>query len=198
MTLELGSTGKKIIHKAQLLLQERGYQFFSFQDLADSVGIRKASVHHYFKSKEELARMMIVDYRVRLQAWADEIDSRSMNHRQKLQAYFEMFSALSKNGKNVCPGGSLLLDWNNFSKSIQGELQELLKLHHRWLTKLLEEAIALKASPLKSSEISGHVLLIGSSIQGGLQLARANVDSEKFLRQLFKQIDRITFERTDL
>jgi hypothetical protein len=31
-----------------MLIQTRGYSAFSYQDVADSLGIRKASIHYHF------------------------------------------------------------------------------------------------------------------------------------------------------
>ena len=36
------------------MVQDRGLNAVSFQDLADAVGLRKPSVFHHFKNKEEL------------------------------------------------------------------------------------------------------------------------------------------------
>lgn len=189
----VNQTAKKLIQKAQLLLQERGYQFFSFQDLADSVGIRKASVHHYFKTKDELARMMIVDYQQRLQLWIANIDAKAANPRHKLHAYFELFSDISRAGKSVCPGGSLLLDWNNFSKAVRVELQKLVDLHRLWVIGVLEDNIKNKGSRIQKEHVAAHALMIGASIQGALQIARASEEPAKVLNSIFKHIDRATF-----
>ncbi|MEZ4816212.1 MAG: TetR/AcrR family transcriptional regulator [Bdellovibrionota bacterium] len=193
MSLGLGLTAKKIINKAQVLLQERGYQFLSFQDLADSVGIRKASVHHHFKTKEDLARVMVLDYRKRLEAWIAALDSQSLDPRAKLRAYFEMFAEISRSGKSVCPGGSLLLDWNNFSKPVRIELQGLIDCHRSWLVTLLEESIKARELKISKDKVAAHALFIGASIQGGLQLARASDNPEKVLKSIFRQIEAATF-----
>ncbi len=196
MNSGIGQTGKKIVQKAQQLLQERGYQYFSFQDLADAMGIRKASVHYYFRSKEDLAESMIIDYRTRLEKWAQALEAKELKPQDKLRAYFEVFLDLSRSGKSVCPGGSLLLDWNNFSKPIQSQLQGLLAQHHKWLQTLLEEAIQQKCSRISKEDVKAHVILIGSSLQGGLQIARANRDPEGLLKIIFKHIEQLTFKVT--
>ena len=36
------------------MVQDRGLNAVSFQDLADAVGLRKPSVFHHFRNKEEL------------------------------------------------------------------------------------------------------------------------------------------------
>ncbi len=187
-----GQTERKILLKAQQLLQERGYQFFSFQDLADSVGIRKASVHHYFKTKEELAGRMVADYTVRIETWFAEIDSKKLKPKQKLLKYFDLFREMSCNGKNVCPGGSLLLDWNNFSKPNRAELQKMMSVHYQWLIRLLKDAALENLTKLSATEIPIHATLIGASLQGGLQIARASPDPEKVLNKIFKHIAVIT------
>jgi len=187
-----GPTEGKILLKAQQLLQERGYQFFSFQDLADSVGIRKASVHHHFKTKDKLAERMVADYMLRIETWFAEIDSKKLKPKKKLLAYFNLFRELSCNGKNVCPGGSLLLDWHNFSKPIRAELRKMISLHHLWLIRLLKDAALENATKLNAKEIPIHATLIGASLQGGLQIARASPDPEKVLHKIFKHIEAIT------
>ena len=48
-------TRDKILNSAQRLIQTRSFHGFSFQDIADEVGIRKASLYHYFASKDDVA-----------------------------------------------------------------------------------------------------------------------------------------------
>ena len=44
----------EILDVAEELLLSRGYCAFSYQDIADRLGIRKASLHHHFATKEDL------------------------------------------------------------------------------------------------------------------------------------------------
>ena len=44
----------KIIHAARELFREKGYAGASMQDLADEVGLRKASLYMRFPNKESL------------------------------------------------------------------------------------------------------------------------------------------------
>ena len=43
-----------ILLAAKDLIQQRGVNGVSFQEISDAVGIKKASLYHYFSSKEEL------------------------------------------------------------------------------------------------------------------------------------------------
>ena len=44
-----------LLAEAEILVRGRGYSGFSYADLADAVGIRKASIHHHFPTKTDLA-----------------------------------------------------------------------------------------------------------------------------------------------
>jgi TetR/AcrR family transcriptional repressor of nem operon len=50
---------QKILEVAEQMVQDRGLNAVSFQDLADAVGLRKPSVFHHFKNKEELTLALI-------------------------------------------------------------------------------------------------------------------------------------------
>ena len=45
---------------AQHLVQTRGYHAFSYADIAEEVGSRKASIHYYFPSKTDLGKALCV------------------------------------------------------------------------------------------------------------------------------------------
>lgn len=50
---------EKLLDTAESLVQSRGLNGVTFQDLADAVGLRKPSVFHHIKNKEELALSLI-------------------------------------------------------------------------------------------------------------------------------------------
>ncbi|MGR7122804.1 TetR/AcrR family transcriptional regulator, partial [Klebsiella aerogenes] len=48
------STYDSLLDLADTLIQENGYQGFSYADLASKLGIRKASIHYHFPAKTDL------------------------------------------------------------------------------------------------------------------------------------------------
>lgn len=50
---------EKLLDAAESLVQSRGLNAVTFQDLADAVGLRKPSVFHHIKNKEELTLALI-------------------------------------------------------------------------------------------------------------------------------------------
>jgi TetR/AcrR family transcriptional repressor of nem operon len=57
------NTYDAILDCARGLIVAGGYNGFSYADIADVVGIRKASIHHHFPSKVDLVKALVVRYR---------------------------------------------------------------------------------------------------------------------------------------
>ncbi|MCK5047690.1 MAG: TetR/AcrR family transcriptional regulator, partial [Candidatus Heimdallarchaeota archaeon] len=58
-------TRERIIENARELMLTKGFNGFSFNEIAGKVGIRKASIFHYFVSKEKLGVELIKNDRER-------------------------------------------------------------------------------------------------------------------------------------
>jgi TetR/AcrR family transcriptional repressor of nem operon len=58
-------TADRILDVAERLIQTRGYHAFSYADVSEAVGIRKAGVHYHFPSKDDLGRAVAARYRAR-------------------------------------------------------------------------------------------------------------------------------------
>ena len=61
-------TAQQILDLAETLIQTRGYSAFSYQDIADRLGIRKASIHYHFPSKTDLGIAVVDRYAARFGA----------------------------------------------------------------------------------------------------------------------------------
>jgi TetR/AcrR family transcriptional repressor of nem operon len=54
-----GDTKTSILDAAQALIQRGGANAMSYQHISDAIGIRKASIHHHFPTKEVLLEAVI-------------------------------------------------------------------------------------------------------------------------------------------
>jgi len=61
-TKQRSETAEQILDLAETLIQTRGYSAFSYQDIAEALGIRKASIHYHFPSKTDLGVAVIDRY----------------------------------------------------------------------------------------------------------------------------------------
>ena len=64
-------TANRILDVAERLVQLRGYNAFSYADVAKAVGIRKASLHYHFATKGDLGLALVEDLAAHLGGRAD-------------------------------------------------------------------------------------------------------------------------------
>src|SRR3989440_4221387 len=80
-------TASRILDVAERLVQIRGYNGFSYADVASELGISKASLHYHFPGKAELGEALIGRYASRFADALEEIDRRGGEAPAKLDAY---------------------------------------------------------------------------------------------------------------
>ncbi len=56
------NTSTRILDAAERLVQERGFNGFSYADIADELGVSKAALHYHFAGKAELGETLILRY----------------------------------------------------------------------------------------------------------------------------------------
>ena len=66
-----GDTKERIMAAARLTVQDRGYSGLSFRELAKEVGIKSASIHHYFPTQGELGGALADRYTSDFAAYLD-------------------------------------------------------------------------------------------------------------------------------
>ena len=85
------ATRDALLRQAEYLIRTRGYAAFSFADLAQGCGIRKASVHHYFPRKEDLAATLVGDHIAHFQETLEAISRTDIQTQARLTAYAHLF-----------------------------------------------------------------------------------------------------------
>src|ERR1700712_4539410 len=85
------NTAIQIRESAHDLIAERGYFGFSYADLAEVVGIRKASIHHHFPTKTDLAIALLRSYEERYGVALQAILAGTDDGMARLRAYAGMY-----------------------------------------------------------------------------------------------------------
>src|SRR5262245_18823802 len=86
-------TKTRILDAAQDLVQRLGANGMSYQHVSDAVGIRKASIHYYYPTKELLIEALLERYSSYFLALVDEIVNGREDGRTKLLRYISLFEA---------------------------------------------------------------------------------------------------------
>ena len=132
-----GDTAARILDVAQELFQTRGYNGISYQDISDRVGIRKASIHHHFASKADLAVALVRRYRACWKEFLKDIDKAVSDPVMKLDRYVEPFRATVAAGDRACLCGVLGAEFASLTAPVQHEITRFFKDNEAWLAKLL-------------------------------------------------------------
>jgi len=179
-------TRSTLIHEATLLLRSRGYSGFSYADLAKRVGIRKASIHHHFPSKEDLGVALVESYseeflRALADIWARGGDAPSM-----ITEYFDLYRESLRQGL-ACLCGMLASEVEIAPAPVAKGVAQFMRANRQWLSRVISRGI-------DQGQIAGHwqaddaaeVLLNVS--QGALLVARASDESSGFDRAVQAQL----------
>lgn len=171
------STRDQILKIARNYLQRLGFNAFSFQMIADELGIRKPSLYHHFASKEELGLVIIEQYKRRFERWIQSVQGEEPM--KKLKQYFLIFENFSMDDEKLCPIGALSMDIHNIPESMRTSIRELSQMHHDWLKKVIKEGIK-KGEFISHLEVGTMTTLVMSTLQGTLLLSRIQQDPKLF------------------
>src|ERR1039458_1202955 len=100
------NTADRMLDVAERLVQVRGFNGFSYADIARELGITKASLHYHFPGKAELGEALIHRYAARFGEALTEIDRDIAGPRAKLDAYVAIYSNVLSEGR-MCLCGIL-------------------------------------------------------------------------------------------
>lgn len=126
------STRSELLRAAELLLRTKGYAAFSYADLADEVGIKKASIHHHFPTKEGLSIAIVDSYLFRFNKSLAQINQESVDVVVRLRAFSAFFSESSKNGMlPLC--GALAAELSVLPDRLKALTKTFFEIHLAWL-----------------------------------------------------------------
>lgn len=172
-------TADQILDLAEMLIQTRGYTAFSYQDIADAMGIRKASIHYHFPSKSDLGVSVIERYSNRFGAALDEIAGQeSTSSMSMLDHYVEPYVRFSKTPDQVCLSGALAGEILALPDDMRQWVDRFFEWHQSWLARILKRGaesgeFTLNAAPEKMARF-----LFGA-LQGALLVKRTTGDTSQ-------------------
>jgi TetR/AcrR family transcriptional repressor of nem operon len=175
------TTSKKIeiLDIAQEAIQKRGYNAFSYADLAEAVGIRKASIHHYFPGKADLGLAVIRRYRESFGQLLNTIDSTEKNGLVKIKRYAKLYEEVLLDGR-LCLCGMLATDIETLPKPLKNEIRKFFTDNINWLARIIRSQQPAKAITEKRLlEIASMII---STLQGATNVAKALDDHGYFTR----------------
>ncbi len=164
-------TRSRILEIAQPLLQQRGFNGFSYRHLAEALGIKTAAVHYHFPSKTDLGVELAAELRRGFQAWAADVDARIKSPSARLDAFFEMHRHFLEE-EVASPFGVLEAEYGSLPDRMRHGVRSLASEVHGWVARTLRQG--LDAGELAfPGDADDQAIVLGATVQGALYLARA-------------------------
>jgi len=133
-------TAERVMDAAEALIQQRGYGGFSYDDVAQAVGIRKPSVHHHFRTKAELVTELAHRYTQRFESALVAIDIARSQPLARLRAYVRLFSRTYANDGRLCVCGMLGAEADALPAGVADAVEAFFRLNLTWLAAAFRDA----------------------------------------------------------
>lgn len=177
---ESSSTATRILDIAERLVQTRGFDGFSYADVASELEVTPASLHYHFRGKAELGEALIRRYRTTFAAALDAIDASGAPAPQKLESYARIYADVLRRGR-MCLCGMLAAGYDTLPSSMRDEVLRFLDDNERWLVRVLEQGMAEGTLAFTGAAAIVAQSII-SALEGALLVARPYGDVERFER----------------
>jgi TetR/AcrR family transcriptional repressor of nem operon len=171
-------TRSRILDIAERLVQRRGFNGFSYADVASELGVSKASLHYHFAGKAELGEALIERYAARFAEALDEIDGRGGDAPVKLDAYAALYADVLRE-KRMCLCGMLAADYDTLPKPMRDAVIRFFDDNEVWLTRVLGQGQKEGSLRLGGSAGEAAQALIGG-LEGAMLVTRPYGDVARF------------------
>lgn len=185
------NTAGRILDLAEGLIQRRGYEAYSYADIADALQIRKASIHYHFQSKGELTRAVAARYRAAFSVTVADLQVECPDPSTRLMRYVRLFRDALRDGDHMCLYGMLASDSATLPEPVRAEVNGFFDDQEAWLTALLREGRTSGVFEFEGkAEDAAGALLAG--LEGAMLVARSRRDVKYFAAVALRLVGALT------
>ncbi|MFK7804565.1 MAG: TetR/AcrR family transcriptional regulator [Anaerolineae bacterium] len=168
----MSDTKTQITDVAERLVRSGGYNGFSFRDIAAEIGIKSASVHYHFPTKEALALAVAERYKQRFFAALGDPTPAGTSLEQRLNHYGQVFQDSFATSHSACLCGMLSNEIALLPDSVKEVLVVFVQENVMWL----QQAIA-DSQGSSEAEAKKQAQLVYSALEGAMGVAALTQDS---------------------
>jgi TetR/AcrR family transcriptional repressor of nem operon len=164
-------TREKILAVARRVAQTHGYSGLSFRDLAEDVGIKAASIYHYFPKKADLGAAVVRRYWEDSAAALESLSAESSDPIRALRQYPVTFRKALENDNRMCLCSFMAAEYDDLPEAVKKEVQTFADVNVSWLTKVLADA-----SVVSPEDSEPRARAIFAAVAGAQLIARSRSD----------------------
>lgn len=171
-------TSTRILDVAERLVQLRGFNGFSYADVAAELDLSKAALHYHFASKASLGQALIVRYASRFAEELDSVDALGGDARSKLDAYVRLYADVLRD-ERMCLCGMLAAEFRTLPQPMRTTVRRFFDDNELWLTSVLEEGQAAGSLRFTGQARDVARMIVGS-LEGAMLVSRPYDDMDRF------------------
>jgi TetR/AcrR family transcriptional repressor of nem operon len=176
----VSETAEKLVEEARQLIVNGGYHGFSYADLSERFGIRKASIHHHFPAKVDLVIAVVEQARRAIQAQIAAVETGTPVAMEQLAAYTGYWErCILDQTAPFCIAGVLAAELPGLPRevglAVRGHFSDL----SRWLEHVL--TLGVKQGSIRLDDAPAvEAQNFMAAVYGAMLAARAFDDPGKF------------------
>ena len=171
-------TAQRILDTAEMLVQTRGFNGFSYADIAEALHVTKASLHYHFRGKADLGTSLIRRYERNFVEALARIDAEAKDARDKLRRYAAIYDSVLRAGR-MCLCGMLAAEFGTLPEAMRTDMRHFFDENERWLVKVLQQGRREKSLAFTGTPAHAAQALVGA-LEGAMMIARSYGDAGRF------------------
>ena len=172
-----GDTADRILDVAQRLVQQRGFNGFSYADVAKEVGVSTASLHYHFAGKAELGEALIARYAIRFADALGSIAAEPLDAPAKLARYADLYADVFRD-QRMCLCGMLAAEYQTLPDGMRDAVLRFFDDSETWLCTVLTQG-ELEGTVHCDGSVSEAARTFLAGLEGAMLLARPSGDIER-------------------
>jgi TetR/AcrR family transcriptional repressor of nem operon len=173
-----GDSATRILDVAERLVQLRGFNGFSYADVAAELYVTKASLHYHFAGKAELGEALIRRYTTRFAEALAEIAEADVDAPAALEAYAELYAGVLRD-RRMCLCGMLAAEYQTLPRPMQDAVVRFFDENEAWLEAVLSRGRDEGTLQFRDSAKEAARLVV-SALEGAMLTARPYGDVDRF------------------
>ncbi len=190
-SVELTPKATEIANCAQALLAVRGYNGFSYSDIAEAVHISKPSVHHHFPSKAELVSTVLRRYCEEARTGMAALARQVPDPLARLKAYTGYWEkCIRDSGSAFCVCAMLGSELAAIPQEVADEVRVHFQDLQGWLASVLKEGAGQGVFRFDGTP-KAEAMAFMATVHGSMLAARVYGDADMFsvpVRQALRRL----------
>jgi TetR/AcrR family transcriptional repressor of nem operon len=176
--VQTGDTASQILDVAERLAQTRGFNGFSYADVAGELHLTRAALHYHFAGKAELGEALLGRYSSRFATALDALDTSASSAPARLQGYADLYLEVLRD-QRMCLCGMLAAEYQTLPQRMRDAVIHFFDANEAWLQRVVEQgqhegSLCAGAS---AQEIARSIM---AGLEGAMLVARSYGDVARF------------------